>query len=206
MIITNLVPIYGVLFLGWQVNDIILIYWFETGIVGLFNIPKILRSTVNMSVGHTIDKKINIYFGGFGAILFFLAHYGGFWFVHSIILSEAMNIDPFSIAANFQTYKWSIISITAGYLISYKLDFLDLRKYERKPGYFMLPPYGRVAILHMTVLLGGSVGAFLDNPTPILFIMVVMRMIADWASRYFNKEIEEILISEGGSIGTRRRR
>ncbi len=41
LIIANLIPIYGVLFLGWKVFDVVIFYWLETIIIGLFNVIKI---------------------------------------------------------------------------------------------------------------------------------------------------------------------
>lgn len=42
LIVANLVPLVGVLFFGWSLLTILVLYWVENGIVGLWNIPKIL--------------------------------------------------------------------------------------------------------------------------------------------------------------------
>ena len=44
LIVANLIPLVGVLFLGWSVWQILIIYWLENGIVGLFNILKMQKA------------------------------------------------------------------------------------------------------------------------------------------------------------------
>ncbi len=52
LVLANLVPVIGVLFLGWDVATILVLYWIENGIVGLLNIPKILlaRGALNVAI------------------------------------------------------------------------------------------------------------------------------------------------------------
>jgi hypothetical protein len=41
LIIANAIPLVGVLFFGWSLITILVLYWVENGIVGFWNIPKI---------------------------------------------------------------------------------------------------------------------------------------------------------------------
>lgn len=41
LVIANAIPIIGVLFFGWSLITILVLYWIENGIVGFWNIPKI---------------------------------------------------------------------------------------------------------------------------------------------------------------------
>lgn len=41
LLIANAIPIVGVLFFGWSLITILVLYWVENGIVGFWNIPKI---------------------------------------------------------------------------------------------------------------------------------------------------------------------
>jgi hypothetical protein len=45
LIVANLVPLVGVLWFGWNVWAILIIYWLENGIVGLFNVLKMGRAS-----------------------------------------------------------------------------------------------------------------------------------------------------------------
>ena len=41
LLIANVIPLIGVLFFGWSLLTILVIYWLENGIVGLWNLPRI---------------------------------------------------------------------------------------------------------------------------------------------------------------------
>ena len=67
---------------------ILIVYWLENGIVGFFNVLKILRAEGPMDP--TSDWRMNgkpMAVVGRGAIAgFFVIHYGLFWFVHGIFV------------------------------------------------------------------------------------------------------------------------
>ena len=42
LVIANAIPLIGVLFFGWSLLTILVLFWIENGIVGLWNIPRIL--------------------------------------------------------------------------------------------------------------------------------------------------------------------
>ena len=42
LLAANAIPIIGVLFFGWSLMTILVLYWLENGIVGLWNIPRML--------------------------------------------------------------------------------------------------------------------------------------------------------------------
>lgn len=42
LVLANLIPLVGVLFFGWSLITILVLYWLENGIVGVWNVPKIL--------------------------------------------------------------------------------------------------------------------------------------------------------------------
>jgi hypothetical protein len=45
LILANLVPLAGVLFLGWELPTLLAIYWAENGLIGLFAVGRILTAT-----------------------------------------------------------------------------------------------------------------------------------------------------------------
>jgi hypothetical protein len=46
LLVANLIPLVGVLFFGWSLLTILVLYWLENGIVGLWNLPRILLARV----------------------------------------------------------------------------------------------------------------------------------------------------------------
>ena len=76
------------LFLGWDVWTILIVYWLENGIVGIFNVAKMWlaegvddASTQTRINGRPIQGQAK----GF-LIPFFLVHYGIFWVVHGVFV------------------------------------------------------------------------------------------------------------------------
>lgn len=83
----NLIPLVGVLFWGWNVATLLVLYWVENGIVGILNVPKILlaRGPADPSEGELrINGRVST--SNAGAAIFFLIHYGIFWVVHGIFV------------------------------------------------------------------------------------------------------------------------
>lgn len=111
LVLSNLVPVYGVLALGWRVFDVVALYWFENVVIGGFNVLKMLLCSPDMRelsrlyqppTGSAIGPE-----GGTGEfpplvqvkhvglamnlaklflIPFFAFHYGLFTFVHGVFL------------------------------------------------------------------------------------------------------------------------
>lgn len=80
----NLIPLFGVLFFGWSLFSIVLLYWFENGVIGFFNVLKIgwARKPVSGESRFTINGRPANSFGKAFLIPFFIFHYGLFWTVH----------------------------------------------------------------------------------------------------------------------------
>ena len=100
LILVNFIPLFGVLFLGWGLFPIMVLYWLENGIVGLLNLPKI--ALARAPVG-----GLPVALGMFGRgtlMVFFAFHYGLFWAIHGLFVFLLFggpnpfsgNVDPFS--------------------------------------------------------------------------------------------------------------
>ncbi|HEY1154001.1 MAG TPA: DUF6498-containing protein, partial [Pseudolabrys sp.] len=63
LLIANLLPLYGVVALGWDLISLIMVYWLETGIIGFFAILNIALVTGPMALL---------------LVPFFIVHFGGF--------------------------------------------------------------------------------------------------------------------------------
>ena len=71
LIIANLVPIAGMIFLGWNLSDVMVLYWAESAVSGFFNLCKIAV------IGHWMALL---------AGPFFVGHFGGFMSVHFLFI------------------------------------------------------------------------------------------------------------------------
>ncbi|HEX5823731.1 MAG TPA: DUF6498-containing protein [Candidatus Limnocylindrales bacterium] len=83
----NVIPLIGVVFWGWNVATLLVLYWVENGIVGILNVPKMLlaRGQPDPSEGELrINGRVST--SRAGMVVFFLIHYGIFWVVHGVFV------------------------------------------------------------------------------------------------------------------------
>ncbi len=73
LLAANTIPLFGVLFLGWDAFYIVLLYWTENLVIGFYNVLKMVFAAVPHPVAHM---------GKLFIIPFFIVHYGGFTAVH----------------------------------------------------------------------------------------------------------------------------
>lgn len=188
----NLVPLVGVLFWGWSLRLILVLYWLESGIVGVINIFKIALARGPDPAGSTIrisGPGIGPHQPAGCLIPFFIVHYGIFWFVHGVFV---FTLPLFAAArfgedapADFGALPASAlllggIGLAVSHLSSFFLNYVGRREYLRvSPGQQMFSVYGRVVALHLTILGGGFLIVFLGTPVAALAVLVVAKIILD---------------------------
>ncbi|PYO92186.1 MAG: hypothetical protein DMD62_13865 [Gemmatimonadetes bacterium] len=180
LILANAFPVFGVLFLGWTVFPLLLLYWLENVVVGAFNVLK-------MMLAHPGDAMY--WAGKVFLIPFFIVHFGGFTYVHGMLLFAFFGpkpIDPFGflhalpavIRAN--QLGWGVASLIASHGLSFFWNYLRNGEYQRASLQTLMgQPYGRVIVLHMTVLFGGWVVMLLGSPVGALIILIALKTAAD---------------------------
>ena len=80
---SNAVPLLGVLFAGWRVFPVMLLYSLENIVVGFYNVLRMSRAPCDLAELRRTSKGIN---DKRGLIAFFCVHYGMFVFVHLIFV------------------------------------------------------------------------------------------------------------------------
>ena len=80
LLVTNAIPLVGVLTGRWSLFSVMLLYWMENGVVGAYNAVKIVMAQGGSSAGSTG------LFGRLPLAVFFWFHYGIFWFVHGVFV------------------------------------------------------------------------------------------------------------------------
>ena len=77
LLAANAIPLWGVLFLGWDAFYIVLLYWTENIVVGFYNVLKMVLAPMPHPAAHL---------GKLFLIPFFIVHYGGFTAVHGFFV------------------------------------------------------------------------------------------------------------------------
>jgi len=203
LIAANLVPVLGVLFLGWDLATILVLYWIENGIVGIINVPKILMARGPMPAvpaGGELEKSmLGVSTAGAARVMlapFFLVHYGMFWLVHGIFvfslpfvwpgpapLGGALPF-PFGSAVRLFDLPPAIAIAAAGlglsHLVSFRLNFLGRREYVAiSPQEQMLQPYGRLVVLHVSIVFGSIAVGALGQPLGLLLVLMGAKTVLD---------------------------
>ena len=180
IIIANLIPVYGVWFLGWSAIEVFTVYAMETLIVGILTIVKLIIATFykrqdTWNNNGQVTRQSGIFF-----ILFFTAHFGIFAAVQTTIFSQVAGITPANSGPmHFFFHWWEYINediawMLGGFVISYLardiIPFLIRQNYKNVSMMrLMFQPYGRVLIQQFTVILGSM---FLTFGLGKIFILV----------------------------------
>lgn len=205
LVAVNLFPLVGVAYLGWSIYDLMLLYWFENGVVGLYAALKMLATEGE-------DSSATGPFAFLGKLFlvgFFTVHYGMFWSVHGFFVvllfgpggAFGGGPDPAlggmldgtfgffaggpPIAARY--LSGGLLLTAMGLVVSHGISFVGnvLRRGEdlrTPPKVLMTRPYARVFVLHITLVLGAFLVTGLGEPLAALLLFVLLKTGVDLAA------------------------
>jgi Family of unknown function (DUF6498) len=180
LIVINLIPLYGVWFLGWDAKHIFVVYAMETVMTGIINVLK-------MSFITLFVKKKDVWQNNGGSsmqsgwffILFFIAHYGFFVFVQTQIFFKVCNFLPDrSLLFNYSKIpailgddgKLVLLIFILYYTVQSFFSFFGSGTYKNiSMGRLMFEPYIRIFTQQVIVILGSM---FLTFGASKIFILV----------------------------------
>ena len=186
LLVANAIPLIGVLFLGWNVWTILTIYWLENGVVGVFNVLKMAKAAGPEPTG----RAATLYngrpvVGGAAAkaslIPFFVMHYGIFWVVHGIFVLTLPELEVFGGEnAGLRSNPLAVLFVIAGLVIShgvsYRFNYLGRGEYLRTSvSGQMAAPYGRLIVLHLTIIVGALAISMTGAPSAAVLILVLLK-------------------------------
>jgi len=208
LLVSNAVPLFGVLYLKWDVFYIVLLYWAENLVIGFYNILKIAL----VRVGHPIE-----HLGKLFMIPFFIIHYGGFAAGHGFfilaIFSKDKQVDSILDGETWPCFlvfvqmlinvinhiiqiipsevKLAVLSLFASHGVSFVYNYLIKGEYTKASlKELMHKPYSRVFIMHITVLVGAFVMMALKSPAGVLVVLVILKTIID-VKLHFREHIRD---------------
>jgi hypothetical protein len=190
LVVANAIPLFGVLFLGWNVWTILTIYWLENGVVGVFNVLKMAKAAGPEPTGRAaVLYNGRPVVGGAAAkaalIPFFIVHYGIFWVVHGIFILTLPQFQAFGgesagIANDPGAVVFVLIGLTISHGVSYRFNYIGRGEYLRTSvGAQMSAPYGRLMVLHITIIIGGLAIAMTGAPSAAVLILVLLKTALD---------------------------
>lgn len=154
IVLLNLIPVGGVLWLGWDAGQILMLYWIENLIIGVLALSRILTA-------RGVDEPVS----GDGpegpvkAGCFFMVHYGVFTLVHGVftVMLAARIVGGagplWERVLAHPAFHWAILATAALQVVIWVRDWWGSGLWRTSTPFMeMFRPYGRIVVLHVTVL------------------------------------------------------
>jgi hypothetical protein len=173
LVATNLIPLVGVLWWGWDAFVVVFLYWLENGVVGVVTVLKILKAATATPASGIILAA------------FFVVHYGLFWAGHGffvlllpLLAGFGSGISPFtSLQVSPAVVLVALGALAVSHLGNYVFVFLREREYLRaEPLKLMFQPYPRLVTLHLVILFGAILTIVLGQPVALVALLVLLKI------------------------------
>ncbi len=185
LIVVNVFPVFGVFYWGWDVFPIMLLFWSENVIVGFYNVLRMMACRPQETASWV--QKVFL-------IPFFIIHYGGFAAVHGVFVVVLFGQSAFQSTSGPRldmllqivlenNLLLAVLALFASHGYSFITNYLRRGEYKRTTlNGLMSQPYGRVVVLHLALIFGGMLIAFLKSPAFGLVLFIVLKIVLDLAT------------------------
>lgn len=168
LFVSNLIPLIGMLFFGWSVSTILILYWSENVIIGFYNVIK-------MALAKGEAKKQSTY-QRFFLIGFFIVHFGIFTLGHAAFVFSFFGTD----IPSFKSLLPALLALFTSHGVSMFIHFIKNKEYERVSfESLFFQPYKRVVIMHLTIIFGAWVATAFHLPSLVLVVLIFLKIVVD---------------------------
>lgn len=202
LLVANAVPLLGVLLHQWTVFAVMLLYWCENVVVGGFNVLRMLFARPAEPMAQAVKLFM---------IPFFCFHYGMFTFVHGVFVfamfgsgrsHSGFGISPSIVldAVRREGLGWPIAALFASHGFSFFHNYFAGGEYRNVSlAQLMARPYGRIVLLHLTIILGGFLVMALGSPVAALVLLVLLKTALDLGAHMVERRKLSV-ITVGGPV------
>lgn len=184
-LVGNIFPLIGVLFFNWSVISILLAYWLENVVIGVYQVIKMHRAEVNFPT----NERNKLVVGPLRPILasekvfypiFFCIHYGIFLLGHLFFLRFFGQMLKESVS-----FTWPVVVSAIPFVVThgraYVSEYVEKKQYAEIPmAKLFIAPYRRIFIMHATLIIGSIPLLFLAGSVPkIGVVLVLLKVILD---------------------------
>lgn len=182
LVTANVIPLLGVLAHHWTVFAVVLLYWCENVVVGVFNVLRMLWARPPDPVAQA---------GKIFLVPFFCVHYGGFAFVHGVFVFALFGGDFKQGGLGFTPHivltairqsglGWALAALVASHGFSFLHNYLAGGEYRRVGlSQLMTQPYARVMVLHVAIIGGAFLVQALGSAVPALALLILLKTAID---------------------------
>jgi len=188
LVMANLVPLAGVLLAGWQVLPLLLLFWLENVVIGVFTVCKILLAQGKEGASPPLFARLPI--AGI-----FIFHYGAFAVGHGTLILELFDDHGGGFTNAFFVTElprlvfyvlrqhglfWAALALFISHAVTFYTEFLGPRRHEGlNPAKLLFAPYKRVVLLHGLLLVGALVIQAFGSKVLLLALMVLVKIAID---------------------------
>ncbi|HJS37800.1 MAG TPA: DUF6498-containing protein [Burkholderiales bacterium] len=185
LLLANAVPLVGVLAWDWRVGDVVILYWIENLVIGLYNVLRILAAQPEGARAGLMAGKIFL-------AAFFLVHYGGFCAGHGVFLAALfpvagpggakLGIDGVVLDMLREPgLLVAVAALTLSHGYSFVRNYLGRGEYRRADVQrLMMQPYGRILVVHLFVIFGGMLVQGVKAQVPALLLFIALKTFIDY--------------------------
>ncbi len=198
LVAANLVPLAGTILFQWTVFEVVLLFWAENVIIGVLNVLRMLMA----SAGDAVSWMMKIVL-----IPFFVFHYGMFSLVHGVFVFGLFGGDNFGSSGTPDDFgpmfdsmlqlglAVPLLALFSSHAFSFVWNYLGRGEYKNADlRVLMTRPYGRIVVLHITIIIGGFLVMSLGSPLAGLILLILLKIGFDF--RAHSKEHSEKLKPE----------
>lgn len=181
LVAANVLPLLGVVLLGWDLREIMVLFWAESAVIGVYNVVKMIQVAG---------------LAGVFVSAFFTVHYGIFMLVHLmfILALTSSGFGPHGDGGGDADFKEALSTFldpalwvaVAGLFISHGISYHRhfVRGVEPRPDVneLMSKPYVRIVVMHLSLLLGAFAAVMLGVNVVVLALLVVLKTGVDLAA------------------------
>ena len=184
---SNAIPVFGVLFFGWAALPLMVFYWIENVLIGAFNVPKILIAGLTKPLPM---NALSLFLAPF-----FVFHYGLFCFVHGTFIFAIFTMsdliaghaeptgDSFDVVSGVlrmleqdRDMRWSVFALVGVLAIRFVALWLARGAWrDTDPMRQMFEPYGRVVVLHITIMIAAIPVLVIGQPVIAVLVLALLK-------------------------------
>lgn len=197
----DLVPLVGVLALGWDVGQLLVLFWVGNGLVGLANVVQTAAARGPIAPTRAMADTLRFprvsgtaeapsLAARLATAWSFAVNYGMFWLVHGffvLLIASGVFFTPGDLPRNPADWvpdlPLSFWVTVAGLAV---LHALDVAAWFRAGEYLRIStvaqsnaPYGRMIVLHIGIVLGAVFVLAVGEPFALLVVLVAAKLGID---------------------------
>lgn len=227
-LIANLIPLYGVLYWGWDTFQLLMLYWMETVIIAFWTIRRIARLPVEALGTMTVNGRVQDA-SHKSLCWFFTLHAGAFIAVHLLFLwglfswewlKKVHGVTSFFDALFVANGLWIalVLMFVAGwiaYLVSSSQGYpraMERGLYPKKKlapadgssdavGAIVGGLYVRIVIMQIAIIAGAIFANSFGSIAPLV-IVIVCKTLADMTASIYGSTSEGMTMSAGQTTFT----